>query len=415
MPAAHRRLMDCHTQWHMLQEAYFDPHGFRLNLNSLLQNLRNVTWLLQKQKAELAGYNEWYPRFQESAGKDSLMRWSVRSRNRITKESDLELLSHMRVVWHQDWLQRVVGTSSSYPPRMSVREVVVDMMRRYRPPYGTMTVQRRWVDKALPEWELLDATGEVYAWLEALLAEAHSAAGVHLCNLESHEQECVTSALRATRTRPECMLLPKEDLQAHFDLVDGTEIEQITEPIEFAEELANQAAERYGMRFQLPAKAGPIEAVPTYMQAARVMMERDGHHGTFAFLYRGDRLVQLAALEFYNQGSKILAFERLASAVRALKVDGLVVIAEVWWAVQTEREKELGTVLFPARDRLDRNEALAVYAATRDGRFASQVAVVTREADGRTVCAEPAEDVDFAANTLAPIVRMWKEMELAEG
>ncbi|MFJ2781268.1 hypothetical protein [Kitasatospora sp. NPDC087315] len=63
MPNAHRRLMDCHAQWHRLHEVYFDPHEFRLTMNSLVQNLRNVTWLLQKQKAQLVGFDEWYPRF----------------------------------------------------------------------------------------------------------------------------------------------------------------------------------------------------------------------------------------------------------------------------------------------------------------------------------------------------------------
>lgn len=93
MPGAHRRLMDCHVQWHRLHEDYFDPHGFRIMLNALVPNLRNVTWLLQKQKKDLAGFDQWYPRFQQQSGNSEIMRWVVKSRNRITKEADLELHS----------------------------------------------------------------------------------------------------------------------------------------------------------------------------------------------------------------------------------------------------------------------------------------------------------------------------------
>ncbi|MFJ8624268.1 hypothetical protein ACIRD3_15665 [Kitasatospora sp. NPDC093550] len=410
MPSAHRRLMECHAQWHLLHEAYFDPHGFRLNLNALLQNLRNVTWLIQKQKSELPGFDDWYPRFTDSAGKDPLMRWSVRSRNRITKEADLELLSHMRIVWHQDWLQRVIGTSSEYPPRLSIREVVTDIMRRYRPPFGTMTVQRRWVDKELPDWELLDATGAVYSRLEALLAEGHSAAGVTLCDLESHIQECVTASLSRSGARALCMFTAKDDLEAHFDLVSGAEIEQLSSVFERDDELAAESAERYGGQLQLPL-GDAIESVPGYLNVARTLMESDGDHGTFAFLFRGALRVGLTHLVFDSQSAKMLAFEKLASQAKARDADGVLVVSEAWFAVPTKREKDLGTFFFPARDRLDRRESLVVQAVTRDGRVASQACIVTREADGRTVCSEPSDVECDMPNTFMPIIRMWKELD----
>ncbi|MEV7776816.1 hypothetical protein [Kitasatospora sp. NPDC088351] len=414
MPNAHRRLMDCHAQWHRLHEVYFDPHEFRLTMNSLVQNLRNVTWLLQKQKAQLVGFDEWYPRFQQSSGSNEIMRWIVKSRNRITKEADLELLSELQVVWHQDWLQRVIGTSSKYPPRMSIREITDDVMRRYRPPFGTMTVRRRWVDKALPAWELLDATSEAYTRLEELLAEGHSVAGVPVCDLEAHDRECVTSSLQVSGTRPHCMLDAKDDLEAHFDLVEGVEIESTSLVIERDEELIAKSVERYGSRAKIPTN-GPIDAVPEFMANAQRLMEMDGEHGTFVFLYRGDALIKMGGLIFYNQNSKILAFEKLASQVKAMNADGVLVIAESWFALPTKREEELGTVFFPARDRLDRMEALTVYAATRNGKTAGQISLVTRDASGRAICAEPADMDDAVVNTLAPILRIWAEMDASTG
>ena len=52
VPSAHRRLMDCHVHWHAAADAYMEPESFRLNLNALIQSLRNVTFLLQSQKRD---------------------------------------------------------------------------------------------------------------------------------------------------------------------------------------------------------------------------------------------------------------------------------------------------------------------------------------------------------------------------
>jgi hypothetical protein len=408
MPSAHRRLMDGHAQWHRLHENYFDPHGFRIMLNALVPNLRNVTWLLQKQKKELAGFDQWYPRFQQQSGNSEIMRWVVKSRNRITKEADLELHSELQIVWQQNWLQRVLGASAKFPPRMSVREILDDVVRRYRPPGGTVTVRRRWVDAALPEWELLDATGEAYAQLAALLAEGHRAAGVQVCDLSAREEECVTAHLSSSGTRPHCMLVAKDDLEAHFDVLKGVQIESYNLTIERDKDGTRLATERYGQQPE-PHPGDPIASVPWHMANARRLMEKDGFHTMFVFLYRGETMVQFGHLDFDSQGTKILSFEKLANQVNALKADGVVVTSESWFAKPTRTEQKLGTVLIPPRDRLDRLEALTVYAATRDGRRAGQMSLVTRGPARQTTCSDP-QDAEYAVeHTLAPVLRMWEE------
>ena len=88
--------MDCHDHWHAALDKYMEPDGFRLELNALIQNLRNVTWLLQKQKAHLPGFSDWYPKWQAAVKPNPVMGWIVKARNRIVKEADLELLSTAR-------------------------------------------------------------------------------------------------------------------------------------------------------------------------------------------------------------------------------------------------------------------------------------------------------------------------------
>ncbi|WP_413800929.1 hypothetical protein [Streptomyces iranensis] len=392
----------------MLHDSYLDPDGFRLNLNALVPNLRNVTWLLQKQKAVIPDFATWYPEFQEACKKSEIMGWVVKSRNRITKESDLELLSSCQVIWTRNWLQRVEGTAT-FPPRMSTSEIVHALRHSKTPPVGLITVRRKWVDKALPSWELLAATAEAYSWIGQILWRAHKAFGVDRCDLADRSVECVTSALRSTLTRLPCMDLAQSELQAHFTMSGGVVKEEV-EAFDPDPAKLEAAGERYG-ELKFPT-SGPIENVPGFMAMARTMMEKDGHHATIAFLYNGERGVATRGLQFDDQNAKMLAFERLADLVESTRADGIVIISESWLAAPTERERQLKTIFFPARDRLDRAEGLTVYAATRDGRQVELLSMIERGPNGEASCGEPVEvTLPAGANTFTPIRRKWDDME----
>jgi hypothetical protein len=90
------RLADSHRFWHQAETAYFDPDGFRLAAQSAIQTLRSVTFILQKNKRAIAGFEQWYGGWQKRLATDELMRWIVDARNRIEKEGDLETHSYVR-------------------------------------------------------------------------------------------------------------------------------------------------------------------------------------------------------------------------------------------------------------------------------------------------------------------------------
>ncbi|WP_149181159.1 hypothetical protein [Streptomyces sp. TRM49041] len=222
MPHAHRRLLDCHAQWHSLQDSYFGPEEFRLALNSFLQTHRSVTSLLLKYKATLTGFQEWFTQFAEGAAKSDIMRWAKKSRNRIVHESDLELHSSCRVVWIGDWYSRL-EVVANFPPRMTISEIIEAILHsRGMPPFGTITVNRRWIDKELPSWELLEATADSYMELNRLLRTGHLAAGIGECDLTSdHEEECITSELPNLSGHMTCMHSARSRRDACSDLGRG--------------------------------------------------------------------------------------------------------------------------------------------------------------------------------------------------
>src|SRR6516165_2955869 len=96
LAAVDQRLADSHRFWHQAEATYFDPDGFRLAAQSAIQTLRSVTFILQKNKRGIAGFEHLYGGWQKRLAADELMRWIVDARNLIEKEGDLETHSYVR-------------------------------------------------------------------------------------------------------------------------------------------------------------------------------------------------------------------------------------------------------------------------------------------------------------------------------
>src|SRR5258708_3398605 len=93
-----RRLKDLAQLLRNCEATYFDPDLFRMNTNHFLQTARTVTFIIQKNKDTIAGFQVWYNANVVAAwAADVLMTWAKDSRNKIEKEGDLDLHSSLAV------------------------------------------------------------------------------------------------------------------------------------------------------------------------------------------------------------------------------------------------------------------------------------------------------------------------------
>jgi hypothetical protein len=60
IPKTHRRIAEAHLLWHQAMDAYHDSSTFLANLNSTIQALRNVTFVLQSEKKKIPNFEQWY-------------------------------------------------------------------------------------------------------------------------------------------------------------------------------------------------------------------------------------------------------------------------------------------------------------------------------------------------------------------
>ncbi len=394
--------------WHAMSGAYMEPDSFRMHLNSLIQGLRNVTFMVQKQKADLAGYEDWYTKFVKDITPKPLMRWAVKSRNRIVKESDLELLSEAKIRWVVNWVAKE-ERKFAFPPRMSSRQMLeVIFSDPGNPRVGVVTISRRWVDKSLPDYELLHATREIFIELSRLLQAGHTAAGVTSCAMDKREPACVAPAISVHPLA--CMDINSGLRQEHVDLEDGFGINEIEHVIMRDEREVEKANRRYGS-FSVTA-SGPIEAAPQLMESACMVLRKDKCHMPMMWSYRDGKIVDMISPNFLDQNGKYLMFHRLADRVETLRADGIVLVIEAWWAPDDKRDAQ--GLLIPPRDREDRQEVLHVAAATRAGERLSLLSPFSRSEAGEIIFGETISGPDEELGVLGPflpIFERWKQMD----
>ena len=403
-PAAHRRLMDCHVHWHALAERYMDPEGFRLQLNALIQDLRNVTWVLQKQKAQLPDFDDWYEAWKESVNDDAVMQWLVKARNRIVKEADLEIYSQARIMFSADWLSGY-RTTMVMPPRFSTHQILSSFMAT-RPSdmrSGLVTVERRWVENRLQNWEILEATAHVYDQLIVVINLAHIHAGVDTCSLPPRDRPCVTAEIKRALL---CMRVTDAERRLDLDLAENQAIVEKYVKLEDKDPTGAAARERYGT---VRISSDAIERVPQTVEMAKAMLAADKQLMTVAWLLKGERGIDVYPLSFYKQTSKRVAMEKLANHIQRIDADGAVLIGEAWMATPEPGEDLRDPNIPRPADRPNRREVITIEGITRDGRSTNTIVFFSRNSTGEIVFEETFTDIRVQSNMVVPILRKWEE------
>lgn len=408
IPNAHRRLEEAHRLWHRAAEAYEDPEEFRTQLNALIQALRNVTFVLQKEHRGVPDFDAWYERWQEVMKEDAVLRWLIQARNIIVKEGDLKTHSTATAAIQASWdvpqsrtfeVPPLVPTLAIAAKVLSEQDIPGDVRKQ-----GILTVERRWVASDLPEWELLDALAHCYGMLWLLIKDAHRQAGrsMHTLDLTGNEPEVIR--LATSDGRPPCMIASEtlRTVRVHLgtnEVFGGGFVERRVG-------LSEEERERYG-RFALPPPLGsvdPLEWVPTYMEHAKRVLQLDKYHSQMAFLFGPKGPFRSFGGMPQDQQDKYVFMNDLAAEVLRTGATGLVFIADVWMVPATV---EIPEGKRPA-DMDERQEALGVTAAKADGSVRTLMTPYTRGPDDSIEFDETVDvGMEGGAVFLLPVMQAW--------
>jgi hypothetical protein len=381
LAAVDRRLEDVHRHWHSAERAYFEPQAFRVAIQTAIQTLRTVTFILQSNKHLIPEFDSWYEPWQEKLKADALMRWMVDARNKIEKQGDLEAHSFVRAEIVASYLNN--GPLIDVPaklfegPRVILKGIPKKSdLGEHIVKFGTLRIQRRWVENSLPDYELLEAVAIAYGRIAEIVHDAHRAIGRDppiTMDGETGEQYAPGRGGRMP-----CMIGHGDARTINISLSDGKrfELSHLSVPVDVEE--GKKSAEKYGLRLDdiWDSKGDQETVLGSLFSAARKMTEKDGKHVTMVVLLRSNKPVRLAEVEFPDQGAKYVVMRDIANDVAKLAADGVILIGEGWRATANASKPYMRAV-----DAPDRIEVLHAVLVRRDDDPVELFAEFQRQSD----------------------------------
>ncbi len=394
---ARRRLDQALQLWHRALDAYSDADEFSIGINSLIQALRSVTWVLQKDLQHRDGFVLWYSAWQDRMRADAVLRWLVEARNRIEKEGDLELRSTARVSLIASWLPAPYD-EFDVPPLLPPHAIAAVLAERDIPKEvrdtGVLKVERSWVAATLPDRELLEACAHVYKILDALLGEAETRYGPGPAASPDERARNLEGLIAAPAVRT-----------AFLHLGTGELVSVGRGPAPALADPDQTVRDRYGDLFARPFPGASFEErCRSHHEIGRRMLAIDGHHQTIAILLRGGMRVGITALDIEDQQAKYLVMDELAEMVARNSADEVILSTEVWMAVQLPEGDAQAHKR--AANREDRTEALVTHAVARSGDSLTLMTPFSR--DGTRIVLGPVQSDPTFPLALQPILGVWK-------
>lgn len=409
-PNAHARLDQCHRLWHQAAEHYGDPANFITNLNALIQALRSVSLLLQKEKAGLTNFDDWYLPWQEKAKQDRLLKWLNDARVQVFHIAELKTRSyvHARILLGGP----VAETKFDVPVDMATASIASNLALFGLPPIpkvvrekSILSVERRWLCEEIDDVELLDILAHCYVQIVLLLRTAHEASGKDL-------NACVlTKPLHGndvyTESRPECMFPYDARRTVRIDLGDGQELTVYQErrgPI--TDDERNEAARRYGVGRQPRLSHPPTleDHVKTHAFTARKLLIKDKHLQRHIFLRTPSKGWEVHVINAASKAEKTVIIELVAQRVAQAKADMLIDVGETWYSDQSEFRPEH---LLNSNDQLGRKEAISVSGIDASGGKYFLVIPFRRGIFGGIKLSDAAEMAVEGLDYLEPVYRVW--------
>lgn len=359
-PAMHGKLEEAHHFWHECIRTYQDPTLFIFNLNACIEATRNVTFALQKDKDSIENFEEWYKVWQDKMRSDPIMKWAIEARNDVVKRGELEVDSTIKVkliVTYNDVTGQIAdeyakfgayeksGGNRSLIVETSVMNSVAEIHKEIeakRIPQrllneSTISIERRWVDSKLPEFELTDSLAYAFGFLSQLSEDLHVTLGLeHEEFVFFHGHKVRASELATLQGRPPCMITTQQIRTTSVRFRDGQPDEGgLAFPTILDSDIAEKAAKVYGSKV-LSTVVPPLttESLPQYVkeyeERAKGILRTGQDHGWMVLYFRSGITIGAELLAARDSADKRDLARRIANKVARNGSDAVVMIGEVW-------------------------------------------------------------------------------------
>jgi hypothetical protein len=399
------RLNDLARLLQNCESTYFDPELFRMNTNQFLQTSRTVTFIIQKHKSDISGFNTWYQaNVLNPWAIDMRMTWARDSRNTIEKVGDLQLHSSLSTTLVIGYLEEadirvevgreeLVRANAKRLIRFAEKALPSNVSRD-----AVVRIERKWIANTLPDWELLTALAYVYSrsWEVCKSLARH---------LGSTFPATIPSPSRFDGIRTDARKVRYVPLKGR-----GTgRLRSEVMPHDPAFQPPPKLAELFQKRAGKPWPRTCDELVDYHLDMAEVNFRTHGNHVPMLFMYGADgEPVDYITTRFDERSDKFLFWRYAADRLLVIKPKSVIWVAEAW----------LRTLSRPSYQPTDNlpivGERLHLFAITDGGDVRSFTWSITRESEGAApILGERTQMMDeqeLNPTFLIPISRAFKKL-----
>lgn len=432
---SHQRFEDAHLFWHEALNCYSTPKEFRRRLNSCLQEMRNFTFILQKELKRNPTFEAWYEVWQDRLKQDSTMQWLNTSRVNVVHKKDLTLHSsaEVRVVATYDDAAEAVsrgisgeanGTNRSKQqtergfftdPENTTREIIGEIVNRDLPKsvleQATVTIERIWRESTLPNSEVLTVLSNCFGVYWELMKEAHELlhADIDVCSVAKANDHSIQVTKFGDSFRPRCMMTSRKERTRTVRLRDGVMLSGAVEiEVPLPDEVGNSTRRRSGelAEVEIEDPSDIFSMIPYYVAEAKKILESKRQHDWLVFLFRG-RSVQVLQLEAEDSADKRGLIQMVAEHCARDACDGIIFVGEAWHSPISFAEDGVPMAAVQHPERVER---ILIHAETSDGRSETVMVPIIRR-PFRKPTFGPVETSHAEANFMAPVRAVWKESQ----
>lgn len=339
IPHSHKSLIEAHRLWHQSLDNYFDPEGFKTNVNATIQALRNVTFKLQNEKKNIADFESWYSVWQERMKKDKIMTWLSAARTNIVHKKDLEINSRATVtIFNYELVHKgdIVNLPIFMPKKMILYYLIKEGHIK-KEMLGTSLccgIKRKWKVKEFEE-DVLYLLSYAITFLYQLLREAHENGSISI--LQCDIKDTLHMMEIENNTIPQCMHF-NDAMESVFSLDDLANRKMFSEKIKISSEDINKIMRKEKKIIKIfkdknldPENPfNPFEYGRIIFKHARIMLKYYGYHDTMLFCQKENLSWEIVKVGFEDRSSKYIFWNNIVSYIVENNIKAIIFISEAW-------------------------------------------------------------------------------------
>lgn len=410
----HRKLNEVHLLWHQASKAYFNPEGFRTNINAAIQALRNITFALQNEKSNIPNFTNWYEPWQKELKEDKIMKWLCDARTEIVHKKDLEIYSEATVTIYT--YETILKAKSEIPIFISGKQLlqhlvdknIIDEQLVDMDVYAA--IERVWRISEFPESDLLYLVAYGIGKLYGLVKEAHEIVGVSIgsCNIASIDHAFEVNI----NNIPICMEKELNSRRELIDLKDFISRQLIIQKVEFNSKTIDDVKKKYrkiidGLTKSSTNNPNVYEFADFIADFSKQILVKDKFHVALLFYRIGDMNWKIIQAVFRDQTSKFIFWQEFSKKVRNENINAIIFTSEVWVGTMDEYVSSGKR----ASEQKEKTEALVTNVFVKNDKTITYTTDFSRGFYGRiklgeTIISEEDSQYNYF---FSPVLKVWNE------